>query len=48
MGYRPVTPNSLPICSETKVSGLFMNLGHGALGWTLAAATAKQIADSLN
>lgn len=47
VGYRPVTPNSIPICSETKVSGLFLNIGHGALGWTLAAATAKQISDGL-
>jgi len=26
---------------------LFVNIGHGALGWTLAAATAKQISDKV-
>jgi len=47
MGYRPVTPNSNPIFTETKLNGLFVNIGHGALGWTLAAATAKQISDKV-
>ena len=47
MGYRPVTPNSLPICSATKIVGLYLNMGHGMLGWTLSAATGSLITTML-
>ncbi|MEM9622173.1 MAG: FAD-dependent oxidoreductase [Pseudomonadota bacterium] len=48
MGYRPMTPNSLPIVGPTQHQGLFTNLGHGMLGWTLAAATGEQIAAQIS
>jgi D-amino-acid dehydrogenase len=35
-GLRPVTPDGTPIIGSTKVSNLFLNTGHGTLGWTKA------------
>ena len=46
-GYRPTTPNSLPIVGATKVPSIYTNIGHGMLGWTLSAATAEQLANSM-
>ncbi|MEM7220829.1 MAG: FAD-dependent oxidoreductase [Pseudomonadota bacterium] len=44
VGHRPATPDSLPIVGATRAPRVFLNLGHGALGWTLCAATAEQAA----
>ncbi|ULJ74569.1 FAD-dependent oxidoreductase (plasmid) [Rhizobium gallicum] len=44
-GPRPVTPNSKPIVGATKVKGLYLNCGHGSLGWTLSMATASKLAE---
>lgn len=44
-GFRPVTPNSKPIVGTTKINGLYLNCGHGSLGWTLSMATASALAD---
>lgn len=43
-GFRPVTPSSRPRVGPTRVRGLFLNTGHGVLGWTLACATGQDIA----
>jgi len=43
-GVRPMTPDSRPIISATSVSNLFINSGHGMLGWTLACGSADLIA----
>jgi D-amino-acid dehydrogenase len=43
-GHRPMTPASMPHIEETPVPGLFVNLGHGMLGWTLAAGSAARVA----
>lgn len=43
-GFRPVTPDSRPLVGGTRMPGLFLNTGHGVLGWTLACATAADIA----
>lgn len=43
---RPMTPNMMPITKRSdKNSKVYYNTGHGHLGWTLGAVTAKQIAD---
>lgn len=43
---RPMTPNMMPITKRSdKNSKVFYNTGHGHLGWTLGAVTAKQIAE---
>ena len=45
-GFRPFRPNSLPlICNVKKYPNLFLNTGHGSLGWTLALASAKITSD---
>lgn len=46
-GLRPATPSGLPLVGATRVPGLFLNVGHGALGWTLACGTAQQLAEQL-
>jgi D-amino-acid dehydrogenase len=40
-----MTPDSTPIIGATPVSGLFLNTGHGTLGWTMAAGSGRLIAD---
>lgn len=47
-GFRPMTPNGLPIVGPTRLSNLFLNAGHGHLGWTMAPATSKAVAEALN
>ena len=44
-GLRPMTPDSTPIIGATPVSGLFLNTGHGTLGWTMAAGSGRLVAD---
>ena len=47
-GLRPMTPNMLPIVKKSKNnSKVWYNTGHGHLGWTLSAYTAKEIADKI-
>jgi D-amino-acid dehydrogenase len=46
-GFRPMTPDSRPLVGPTRISGLYVNTGHGMLGWTLACATGAAIADSI-
>jgi len=40
-GLRPATPNSAPIVGATPLSNLWLNVGHGPLGFTFAAGTAQ-------
>ncbi|TIP43765.1 FAD-dependent oxidoreductase [Mesorhizobium sp.] len=47
-GFRPVTPNSKPIVGRTRIKGLYLNCGHGSLGWTLSMATAGGLADVMH
>lgn len=42
---RPSTPDGPPIIGKTKYSNLYMNTGHGTLGWTQAAGSAALVAD---
>lgn len=44
-GLRPVTPDSVPILGGTRVPGLYLNTGHGTLGWTMSCGSAKLVAD---
>ena len=46
-GIRPVTLSSQPVVGQTRVPGLFLNAGHGVLGWTLACATGHDVADAV-
>ncbi len=47
-GLRPVTPDSTPIIGPTPVPGLYINSGHGTLGWTMSCGSARLIADTLS
>ncbi len=44
-GLRPMTPDSTPIVGPTRYDNLFLNTGHGTLGWTMAAGSGKLVAD---
>lgn len=44
-GLRPLTPSNVPYIGATPVRGLYLNTGHGTLGWTLAAGSGQLIAD---
>ena len=44
-GLRPMTPSSLPILGTSPIENLYLNIGHGNLGWTLACGTGKIVAD---
>jgi len=46
-GFRPMTPNSRPLVGPTAIKGLYLNTGHGMLGWTLACVSGHDIAESL-
>ena len=43
-GLRPMTPSGVPVIGESAVPGLFLNTGHGTLGWTLACGSALALA----
>lgn len=47
-GLRPATPGNVPLIGRTRIPGLFINTGHGTLGWTLCAGSARAIADIMN
>ena len=44
-GLRPATPNNLPLVGRSKYPNLFLNTGHGTLGWTLACGSGRALAD---
>jgi D-amino-acid dehydrogenase len=43
-GQRPMTPSGVPLIGASGVPGLYLNAGHGGLGWTLACGAAKRLA----
>ncbi|MGB3503447.1 MAG: D-amino acid dehydrogenase [Mesorhizobium sp.] len=44
-GLRPMTPDGTPVIGPTKVQGLYLNTGHGTLGWTMSSGSARIVAD---
>jgi D-amino-acid dehydrogenase len=44
-GLRPMTPDGTPVIGPTRIAGLFLNTGHGTLGWTMSSGSARIIAD---
>ena len=46
-GLRPMTPDSTPIIGPTSIDNLYLNTGHGTLGWTMACGSSKLIADQI-
>ncbi|WP_221796351.1 D-amino acid dehydrogenase [Oceanobacter mangrovi] len=47
-GLRPMTPDSVPVIGKSPVKKLYMNTGHGTLGWTMSQGSAKLLADIVN
>ena len=45
IGFRPMTPDCLPIVGRTALPGLYMDTGHGSTGWTYAAGSGRIVAD---
>jgi len=44
-GLRPATPDGTPVIGSTPYRNLFLNTGHGTLGWTMACGSGKYLAD---
>lgn len=44
-GLRPATPGNVPLIGRTRLANLFLNTGHGTLGWTDACGSGQAIAD---
>jgi D-amino-acid dehydrogenase len=47
-GLRPMTPDGTPIVGRTAVPNLFLNTGHGTLGWTMSCGSAQLLADIIS
>ncbi len=47
-GLRPMTPDNPPILGATAYKNLFLNTGHGTLGWTMACGSGKVLADLIS
>lgn len=47
-GLRPMTPDGTPVIGPTAVTNLFLNTGHGTLGWTMACGSARVLADLMS
>ena len=44
-GLRPMTPDGTPVIGATKIRNLFLNTGHGTLGWTMSTGSARVLTD---
>lgn len=44
-GLRPLTPSNVPYIGRTGYANLFLNTGHGTLGWTMGCGAGRAIAD---
>ena len=47
-GLRPMTPDNPPVIGTTPYKNLFLNTGHGTLGWTMACGSGRLLADILS
>ncbi|OVZ54360.1 amino acid dehydrogenase [Pigmentiphaga sp. NML080357] len=44
-GLRPATPSNVPLIGRTRLPNLYLNTGHGTLGWTMGCGSGKALAD---
>jgi D-amino-acid dehydrogenase len=44
-GLRPLTPSNVPYIGKTRYQNLYLNTGHGTLGWTMGCGSGEAIAD---
>ena len=47
-GLRPATPTNIPYIGQTPVGKLWVNAGHGTLGWTHGAGSGKALAELIS
>lgn len=47
-GLRPMTPDGTPVIGPTHIPGLYLNTGHGTLGWTMACGSGRVLADMMS
>ena len=47
-GLRPSTPSNVPIIGGTRFERLYLNTGHGTLGWTMGAGSGRALADIIS
>ena len=47
-GLRPSTPSNVPLVGRTRYPNLYLNTGHGTLGWTLACGSGSALADIIS
>jgi D-amino-acid dehydrogenase len=47
-GFRPMTPDGIPYLGATGVRGLYLNTGHGHLGWTMSSGSAQALAQLIS
>jgi len=47
-GLRPATPSNVPLVGRTRYANLFLNTGHGTLGWTMACGSGRALADIIS
>ena len=47
-GLRPLTVDGSPYIGKTSIDNLYVNTGHGPLGWTMAAGSAKMLSDIID
>jgi D-amino-acid dehydrogenase len=47
-GLRPATPTNVPLIGRTRLRNLYLNTGHGTLGWTLACGSGSALADLMS
>jgi D-amino-acid dehydrogenase len=46
-GLRPMTPDGTPVLGPTRYPNLYLNTGHGTLGWTMSAGSGRAVADAV-
>ena len=47
-GLRPLTPDGMPVIGKTSFKNLYLNTGHGTLGWTMCTGSGKLISDLIS
>ncbi|KAG1248185.1 hypothetical protein G6F68_013895 [Rhizopus microsporus] len=47
-GLRPSTPSNVPIIGRSRIPNLYINTGHGTLGWTMGVGSGRALADLLS
>jgi D-amino-acid dehydrogenase len=47
-GLRPSTPSNVPLIGATRFERLYLNTGHGTLGWTMGAGSGRALADIIS